>query len=83
VRAPRRHPEVISVAELLRREGLNFGMKIEEVDGELRVADPGAVPQAKSNATNIHPALNHESRMRFDAMMISPVVESTCVTAAA
>ena len=34
------------IAELLRREGLNFGMKLEEVDGELRVADPGAVPQA-------------------------------------
>jgi DNA-directed RNA polymerase subunit alpha len=34
------------IAELLRREGLNFGMKIEEVDGELRVADPGAAPQA-------------------------------------
>ena len=31
------------IADLLRREGLNFGMKIEEVDGELRVADPGAV----------------------------------------
>ena len=35
------------IAELLRREGLNFGMKIEEVDGDLRVADPGAVPQAQ------------------------------------
>ena len=29
------------------------------------------------------PALNHESRMRLEAMMISPAVESTCVTAAA
>ena len=37
------------IAELLRREGLNFGMKIEEVDGELRVADPGAVPQAAAD----------------------------------
>lgn len=35
------------IADLLRREGLNFGMKIEEVDGELRVADPGDVPQAQ------------------------------------
>jgi DNA-directed RNA polymerase subunit alpha len=35
------------IAELLRREGLNFGMKIEEVDGELRVADPGAAPLAQ------------------------------------
>ncbi len=29
------------IADLLRREGLNFGMKVEEVDGELRVTDPG------------------------------------------
>jgi DNA-directed RNA polymerase subunit alpha len=35
------------IAELLRREGLNFGMKLEEVDGELRVADAGAVPLAQ------------------------------------
>src|SRR2546427_5706188 len=35
------------IAELLRREGLNFGMKVEEVDGELRVTDPGIAPQAQ------------------------------------
>src|SRR5213596_330252 len=35
------------IAELLRREGLNFGMKFEEVEGELRVLDPGAAPQAQ------------------------------------
>ena len=35
------------IAELLRREGLNFGMKIEDVEGELRVADPGVLPQAQ------------------------------------
>jgi DNA-directed RNA polymerase subunit alpha len=35
------------IAELLRREGLNFGMRLEEVEGELRVVDPGAPPQAQ------------------------------------
>src|SRR5256886_160541 len=35
------------IAELLRREGLNFGMRVEEVEGELRVLDPGAAPQAQ------------------------------------
>ncbi len=39
--------------------------------------------QVKSNAANIQPAFNHESRTRFDAMMISPTVDSMCVTAAA
>jgi len=34
------------IAELLRREGLNFGMKLEEAEGELRVVDPGTAPQA-------------------------------------
>jgi DNA-directed RNA polymerase subunit alpha len=38
------------IAELLRREGLNFGMKIDEVDGELRVADAGTVPMAQPTA---------------------------------
>jgi DNA-directed RNA polymerase subunit alpha len=35
------------IAELLRREGLNFGMRTEEVDGELRVVEPGTMPQAQ------------------------------------
>ena len=35
------------IAELLRREGLNFGMKFEEVGGEFRVVDPGAAPQTQ------------------------------------
>src|SRR3989442_368914 len=35
------------IAELLRREGLNFGMKLEEVEGELRVVDPGTPPVAQ------------------------------------
>jgi len=36
------------IAELLRREGLNFGMKVEEAEGELRVVDPGTPPQAQA-----------------------------------
>jgi DNA-directed RNA polymerase subunit alpha len=32
------------IAELLQREGLNFGMAFEEVDGELRVTRPGVPP---------------------------------------
>lgn len=35
------------IAELLRREGLNFGMQIEETDTEIRVIDPGLAPQAQ------------------------------------
>jgi DNA-directed RNA polymerase subunit alpha len=35
------------IAELLRREGLNFGMKFEEADGELRVTNEGTVPLAQ------------------------------------
>jgi hypothetical protein len=30
--------------------------------------------QVKSSAANIQPALNHDSRMRLEAMMISPAV---------
>jgi DNA-directed RNA polymerase subunit alpha len=37
------------IAELLRREGLNFGMKLEAVGGELRVVDPGVPPQAQAS----------------------------------
>ena len=33
------------IAELLRREGLNFGMKFEDTEAELRVLDPGSAPQ--------------------------------------
>jgi hypothetical protein len=32
------------IAELLQREGLNFGMGFEETDGELRVVRPGVAP---------------------------------------
>jgi DNA-directed RNA polymerase subunit alpha len=34
------------IADLLRREGLNFAMRIEEVDGAVRVTDPGMAPVA-------------------------------------
>ncbi len=32
------------IAELLQREELNFGMKFEDVDGELRLVSPGTPP---------------------------------------
>ncbi|MGH7569304.1 MAG: DNA-directed RNA polymerase subunit alpha [Gemmatimonadales bacterium] len=35
------------IAEVLRREQLNFGMRFDEVEGELRVLDPGTPPQAQ------------------------------------
>jgi DNA-directed RNA polymerase subunit alpha len=35
------------IAELLRREGLNLGMKIEERDGEFHIVDPGTTPLAQ------------------------------------
>jgi DNA-directed RNA polymerase subunit alpha len=38
------------IAELLRREGLNFGMQLEETDGEIRVIDAGTAPQAQLTA---------------------------------
>ncbi|MBI4499648.1 MAG: DNA-directed RNA polymerase subunit alpha [Gemmatimonadetes bacterium] len=34
------------IAELLRREGLNFGMVFEETDGEVIVTNPGTPPAA-------------------------------------
>lgn len=36
------------IAELLRREGLNLGMKLEERDGELQVLDAGSPPVAQA-----------------------------------
>lgn len=38
------------IAELLRREGLNFGMEFEESDGHLVVTNPGAAPTARAGA---------------------------------
>src|SRR5258705_5984102 len=35
------------IAELLRREGLNFGMRFEDAEGEIRILDPGMVPQTQ------------------------------------
>jgi DNA-directed RNA polymerase subunit alpha len=34
------------IAELLRREGLNFGMRFEETAGTVHVTDPGTTPMA-------------------------------------
>ena len=36
------------IADLLRQEDLNFGMRFEEIDGELRVVDPGAPPSTRA-----------------------------------
>ncbi|HXF94728.1 MAG TPA: DNA-directed RNA polymerase subunit alpha [Gemmatimonadales bacterium] len=38
------------IADLLRREGLNFGMRFEDVGGDLRVVDEGVAPQAQVQA---------------------------------
>ena len=38
------------LAELLGKEGLNFGMAFEETDGELRVLRPGVPPTAHPSA---------------------------------
>ena len=35
------------IAELLRREGLNFGMRLEEVDGQFHILEAGIAPQAR------------------------------------
>jgi hypothetical protein len=37
------------IAELLRREGLNFAMRFEDVGGELHVIDNGVAPQARAD----------------------------------
>src|SRR2546427_44208 len=41
------------IAELLRREGLNFGMKFEETEDELKVVDAGAAPQAQASEGDV------------------------------
>jgi DNA-directed RNA polymerase subunit alpha len=38
------------IAELLRAQGLNFGMRFEDAGGELRVSDEGVPPQAQGDA---------------------------------
>ena len=35
------------IAELLRREGLNFGMRLEEVEGQYHIVEAGIAPQAR------------------------------------
>jgi DNA-directed RNA polymerase subunit alpha len=39
------------IAELLQREGLNFGMQFEETDGDLRVTRQGTPPAASQQPT--------------------------------
>jgi DNA-directed RNA polymerase subunit alpha len=41
------------IAELLQREGLNFGMAFEETDGELRIVRPGVAPVVQPSTTII------------------------------
>jgi DNA-directed RNA polymerase subunit alpha len=41
------------IAELLQREGLNFGMGFEETDGELRIVRPGVAPVVQPSTTVI------------------------------
>lgn len=36
------------IADLLRQQELNFGMRFEEVEGELRVVNPGTPPTARA-----------------------------------
>jgi DNA-directed RNA polymerase subunit alpha len=40
------------IAELLRREGLNFGMAFDETDGQLVVTNPGMPPEAQATAAD-------------------------------
>ncbi|MGE5092977.1 MAG: DNA-directed RNA polymerase subunit alpha [Bacillota bacterium] len=40
------------IADLLKREELNFGMAFEETDGDLRIARPGQPPAIPSVVTN-------------------------------
>ena len=41
------------IADLLRREGLNFGMKFEETPDELKVVDPGTAPLAQATEEDL------------------------------
>jgi DNA-directed RNA polymerase subunit alpha len=40
------------IADLLRREGLNFGMAFDEADGQLLVTNPGMPPEAQATAAD-------------------------------
>jgi DNA-directed RNA polymerase subunit alpha len=48
---------VAEIADLLQREGLNFGMTFEDAEGELRITNPGTPPTAPEPA----PATTEES----------------------
>ena len=47
-----RQPLLQEIADLLKREELNFGMAFEEADGDLRIARPGQPPAIPSVVTN-------------------------------
>jgi DNA-directed RNA polymerase subunit alpha len=38
------------IGDLLRAQGLNFGMRYEETDGTVRITDPGTAPAARAAA---------------------------------
>lgn len=38
------------IGDLLRAQGLNFGMRFEEADGTVRITDPGTAPAARAAA---------------------------------
>ncbi len=38
------------IGDLLRAQGLNFGMRYEETDGAVRITDPGTAPAARAAA---------------------------------
>jgi DNA-directed RNA polymerase subunit alpha len=40
------------IADLLQREGLNFGMLFEEMEGELRIQHPGTPPMASTGGVS-------------------------------
>ena len=44
------------IAELLRREGLNFGMAFDETGGQLIVTNPGLPPEAQATAADAEQA---------------------------
>src|SRR2546422_10817181 len=52
------------IAELLRREGLNFGMKLEEVEGGLRVVDPGTPPVGQLTEEEGGEKMRHRAKAR-------------------
>ncbi|HET8649664.1 MAG TPA: DNA-directed RNA polymerase subunit alpha [Gemmatimonadales bacterium] len=42
---------VEEIGAMLKRQGLNFGMQIEDEDGELRIVNPGTPPSVRASAS--------------------------------